>query len=280
MWDSVRKELKTIMGLIFTVEKKLSSPVNPEVHVGDSSDHGYGLMSTHAAPAHVKQELEHKEKWRFIISSEPPLARCEGGPYGAEDNSSDSEFIGSAAQAGVGTLTKYGKHMAGKLDDDENTPLFKSRRQRLLGPAVETPPTLLEVHPIPEVSARWTDPARWKLLACGPWRLVDEHINVKEARVALMGLRRLCRSVGNMQTTCLSLCDNLCSVLMFEKGRSGVHSLNNLCKKAAAYQIGCSIQWRLRHIRSEDNVADAPSRRWGPDVDRPFGPEDGQKFPG
>lgn len=268
MWDSVRKELKLILGLIFTVEKKLSSPVNREVHVGDSSDRGYGLMSTHASTKHVQQELEHKEKWRFIVSDEPSLSHGGGGPLEAECDGSGIEFNGSTAQAGVGSLTKYGKQLAERLEEEENTPLFKSKRDRLLGPVSKSLPTLLEVHPIPEVSSRWTDPTRWKLLSCGPWRLTDEHINVKEARVALMGLRRLCRSVSNMGTTCLSLCDNMCATLMFEKGRSGVHALNNLCKKAAAYQIGCSIQWRLRHIRSEDNVADEPSRRWGPDVSR------------
>ena len=38
-----------MMGLIFTVEKDLASPVNSEVHVDDSSDRGYGLMSTFAS---------------------------------------------------------------------------------------------------------------------------------------------------------------------------------------------------------------------------------------
>eukprot|EP00435_Cladocopium_sp_Y103_P061503 s490_g23.t1 len=269
MWNSVRKELKIVMGLIFTVEKNLSSPINPEVYIGDSSDRGYGLMNTIANTEHVKTELMVREKWRFIVSRDPLIVPTGGGPSCPEDSESDDdEFRGSIVGAGLGLKTEYGRQLADKLNDTEHTPLFRSKKKRLLGPTEEHPPTLLEVHPVPEVSSRWTDPTRWQLLTAGPWRDVEEHINVKEARVALMGLRRLCRSVNNMGTICLSLCDNLCSVLMFEKGRSGVHSLNNLCKRAAAYQIGCSLQWRLRHIRSEDNVADEPSRRWGPDVGR------------
>ena len=271
MWPAVRKELKVILGLIFTVEQNLSSPANPEVHVGDSSDRGYGLMSTIAEPQHVKSELRVREKWRFIVSTEPQFHCRAGGPEAAAEAVGDHDFRGSVAGAGVGPRTMYGKQLQARADSGPNLgPLWERRKQRLVGPTVESPPTLLEVHAIPEISSRWTNPTRWKLLASGAWRDVEEHINMKEARVALMSLRRLCRSVGNMGTTCLTLCDNLCSVLMFEKGRSGVFGLNNLCKRAAAYQIGCSIEWRLRHVRSEDNVADAPSRQWGPDVKRPL----------
>ena len=37
---------------------------------------------------------------------------------------------------------------------------------------------------------------------------------------------------------------------------------------AAAYQIACRIQWRLRHIATDRNAADTPSRQWGPDLER------------
>ena len=181
-----------------------------------------------------------------------------------------SPIKGSFAAAGVGARTEYGRQLQKKADGGSIFGTNSSRLERLKGPVEDSPSTLLEVHAIPEVSSRWTNPTRWKLLASGAWRDVEEDINVKEARVALMSLGRLGRSVANMGTPCLTLWDNLCSVLKFEKGRSGVFALNNLCKRAAAYQIGCSIEWRLRHVRSEDNVADAPSRRWGPDLERPL----------
>ena len=73
MWPAVRKELKIILGLIFTVGRNLSSPANPEVHAGDSSDRGYGLMSTFAESSHVEAELRVREKWRFIVSNEAVL---------------------------------------------------------------------------------------------------------------------------------------------------------------------------------------------------------------
>ena len=108
-------------------------------------------------------------------------------------------------------------------------------------------------------------PHRWTLLISAAWGRPEEHINVKEARVCLMSLRRICRTTGNLGSTALTLTDNLVRALVFERGRSSSQGFNRLCRRAAAYQIGCRIQWRLRHIPSEMNVSDGPSRRWGPD---------------
>jgi len=269
MWPAVRKELKIVLGLLFTVERNLSSRINSTVHVGDSSDRGFGLMATQAETTHVKRELRHQEKWRFLVSREPHFPSSGNGNPDSRllDGTSDS-FRGSAPDAGVGTRTRYGVELQQKLQDMEEPTIFPGRRRGDKDQVQQPPTTILQVHSIPEVSQRWSEATRWDLIASGPWERLDEHINVKEARVALMSLRRLSRSVSNMNSTCLTLCDNLVSVMMFEKGRSGVGALNTLCKRSAAYQIGSNIIWRLRHIRSENNVADGPSRQWGADVPR------------
>ena len=271
MWDSVRKELKLVLGLIFVVEKDLTSSINPCVHVGDSSDRGYGLMSMHADRETIRRELQHHEKWRFLVSREiSPTVLQNGGPQeqNSDDPQDDDVFLGSTPCAGVGTSTHYGVQLAEDLDKRENTTNFKQQKKRLFGPSTTTGSTMIQVHSIPEVSSQWADPTRWDLITSGPWKRVDEHINIKEARVALMSLRRMCRSVANMNSTCFTLCDNMCAVMMFEKGRSGVAGLNGLCRRAAAYQVGANVVWRLRHIKSEDNVADKPSRNWGSDLPR------------
>ena len=86
-------------------------------------------------------------------------------------------------------------------------------------------------------------------------------------RLRLMSLRRLCRTSRNCGTTALTLTDSLVSCLALEKGRSSSTGLNGICRRAAAYQIACRIQWRLRHT-THRNIADAPSRQWGPDLER------------
>ena len=213
-----------------------------------------------------------RERWRFLESNEPAVHPVVGTSATHLDSESDDDFTGCCAEAGAATKTKYGRKLLADLDDAEDTQQFKRRKKRLFGPPESTSTTMIEVHGIPPISERWSDPTRWTLISAAPWDDVQEHINVEEARVALMSLRRLCRSVRYLGTTCLTLCDNLCSVLMCEKGRSGVHALNTLCRRAAAYQISGNVQWRLRHVKSEDNVADKPSRQWGLTSSRPADP--------
>ncbi|CAK0791021.1 unnamed protein product [Prorocentrum cordatum] len=58
----------------------------------------------------------------------------------------------------------------------------------------------------------------------------------------------------------LSLCDNMSSVLAFEKGRATNFELLAQCRRAAAVCLGCEIRWRPRHVPGMHNVADHGSR--------------------
>ena len=127
---------------------------------------------------------------------------------------------------------------------------------------------MIEGPPIPAVHEAWDTKSRWSLVVAKPWEYPEEHINVKEARVCLMALRRLTRTVRNLNKVALCLSDNLVSVMCFEKGRSSSGKLNGLCRRAAAYVIGGKIQWRLRHMASERNPSDEPSR-WFQDRKHP-----------
>ena len=194
----------------------------------------------------MKAELRVREKRRLIVSNEAVLNPNGGGPPEVFEDVDDDVFKGSFAAAGVGARTEYGKQLQNKADGGSILGANSSRLQRLKGPVVEdSSSTLLEVHAIPEVSSRWTNPTRWELLASGAWRDVEEHINVKEARVALMSLRRLGRSVTNMGTTCLTLCDNLCSVLMFEKGEKWGFRLEQLVRESS-----CISNWMLHRVET------------------------------
>ena len=77
-----------------------------------------------------------------------------------------------------------------------------------------------------------------------------------------MSLRRVCRSGRWLGRRVLTLSDNPACVGAFEKGRSSrSHGLLALCQRSAAYQLACAIQWRLRYIETDRNVADEGSRR-------------------
>ena len=201
LWPSVRKEIRHCLGLIFLVEYDLSASTCGEVHVGDSSDYGYSLMVTEAEHLEVRQELKFRERWRFIESDEPDeVVHKPLDAWGEEEDKTDLQmyhYRGTKSHAGLGINTRYGQELGKKL--------------RLASAAVRTgvrkqsrgTRTLLHGPSIPDVSDKWSKEDRWNLIVAKPWDDPSEHINSKEARVALMGLRRLCRSVKNMGTTAL-----------------------------------------------------------------------------
>ena len=113
---------------------------------------------------------------------------------------------------------------------------------------------------IPAPSREVTHPMRWHTLFEKRWRWPTEHINPKEGRVSLIHLRRLARNKRCHGHKALYFGDNLVTLSSFDKGRAKAWSINALCRRSAAYQLGCGIRWRGRHIRSERNVADAGSQ--------------------
>ena len=113
---------------------------------------------------------------------------------------------------------------------------------------------------VPALADTWSDRKRWIPIMAQKWERPKEHINLKEGRASLRGLRRAARNHRSHGCRVLSIGDNLVSICAFEKGRSKVWGLNAVARRAAAYQIGCRISWRQRHISSERCVADAGSR--------------------
>ena len=85
-------------------------------------------------------------------------------------------------------------------------------------------------------------PDSWRLLFCGGW-VKAEAIHCKEARVALMGLRRAARNPRLHDSLLLSLGGNMAEILAVEKGRAKDWELNGLCRRACSFQVACNIQW-------------------------------------
>ena len=83
-------------------------------------------------------------------------------------------------------------------------------------------------------------PRRYRLVAARRWRWTQPHINLKEARVALMGLRRSLRSVKGTNRKTLTITDSLVSAGAFAKGRA-TGELNGLCRRACAYRLGGQV---------------------------------------
>ena len=247
VWQNVRKEMREVMGLIFLVERDLLAARSPLVHLGDSSMFGFSLMSTVATDAEIKRELEVKEKWGFIPGR---LSLAQPGLRGPVERS-------------AGLQTEYAGDLAKKVQETGPQRL-RQHQQQLFGPPKTVVPTVMEAVRHPPIHSGWHDPTRWTLIQAAPWRDQKEHINPKEARVCLMGLRRWSRSSNHLGKIVFTLSDNMVSVLSYEKGRSSSAPMNRLVRRACAYIVGGRLQWRLRHIRTEHNPADRPSRLFDP----------------
>ena len=194
-------------------------------------------------------------KWRWRCEVEPPA------PPIADNELGQCYVRGAQPGIALGPRTAFGRQLADQAgakssDSRRGHPASAKERAKQRGKTTD------ELEPgIPQVLGALCKRSRYKLVGQGKWRWQQEHINVKEGRVALMGLRRACRSVKNMGSRLICLSDNQACIGAFEKGRSSA-GLAPLCKRAAAYRLAGQIVWRLRYVESERNPSDEDSRKF------------------
>ena len=115
----------------------------------------------------------------------------------------------------------------------------------------------------PRLADSWLVPSRWHLVYQGTWRDL-EHNNILEARTAVNLLRHVARDPSRWGEKLLVFTDSLVTLGILTKGRSSVHVLNRLCRKAAAIVLSTGLKVYWRWVPSEVNYSDGPSR--GEDV--------------
>ncbi|CAK0861861.1 unnamed protein product, partial [Prorocentrum cordatum] len=259
VWPSVKSEIRCSMNLLFLMEADLGATYSDQVYCGDSSGRGYALHVTTAEPTELREAWRWRERWRY-----------RDVPTVTGHVSSGLDYVrGGTPGTATGPRTAFGQSLLSQAEaPEEASGLAPSpARSRAAKPARGRTQLHLDSG-IPALEDSWVARRRYKLVAADRWRWQDEHINLKEARVALMGLRRHCRSVKFMGTKLLSISDSQVTVGAFEKGRSSA-GLQALCRRAAAYRLGGQISWRLRYIETDRNPSDEDSRRW--DLKKPAG---------
>lgn len=284
---AVRQEVRLFASLCLLSEVAMDAPMHPLVHVGDSSTNGYALLYGRMPVAACVDAARWKERWRFIevenatevhhpsaswaetlgglspLGGPGPLA-ADGEPIPAPPGLDLPEpilpcfapaHVRPGQPTGEGRHTAYGKYLDSKPSRSSSSRKgFVYRRQKA-GKLVET------AIGIPPLAPMWEERHRWRTAFEGRWQFPQEHINVKEMRVCGMAMRRAVRSGGVVGTRMLFLTDNLTAACSLEKGRARSWALNGVCRRVAAYTLGCSIRARWRYIESERNVADEGSRR-------------------
>ncbi|CAK0797517.1 unnamed protein product [Prorocentrum cordatum] len=277
----VMREMRLVAGLVWLAEVDLAAPYVPRVYASDSADNGYGLMYKKASVEEMQSAFRWKEKWSFRqrlrgprvgLTSAADVAEMGGYKEADEaqlDHEVEPRFRSAEPNAGSAPAAAFGQWLQSKAEegsalDRPHRPRPRRLRRRPADPDDPDAECLGQVGPLaPPLPASWFDSEGFEQVAARRWRWPGEHINVKETRAAVMGLRHACCVRQSCGRRLVSLVDSMVCVGCLDKGRpSRSAALNAQCRRAAAYTIGCRVRWRLRYVNTKFNVADAPSRRF------------------
>ncbi|CAK0809711.1 unnamed protein product, partial [Prorocentrum cordatum] len=271
----VMREMRLVAGLVWLAEVDLAAPHVPRVYASDSADNGYGLMYKKATVEEMQSAFRWKEKWNFRQHLRGPRVGltsaadvAEMGVYREADETQPDHEVeprcrSAEPNAGSAPATAFGQWLQSKAEegsalDGPRRPRPRRLRRRPADPDDPDAECLGQVGPLaPPLPASWFDSEGFELVAARRWRWPGEHINVKETRAAVMGLRHACCVRQNCGRRLVSLVDSMVCVGCLDKRRSSRSAaLNAQCRRAAAYAIGCRVRWRLRYVNTKFNVAD------------------------
>lgn len=173
------------------------------VKVGDASSSGYAMMASEPPVDLVKQAFIIHERWRFF-----PMPAELKDLVGKGDSDGFVQVLGKMLQADdvvvgqtgkdyygpAGLNTKYAQFVFDAVQKGSllATNAIKSqlRAKKSSRADIEIPAL---VQPFDDY---FSEPKNFHLLWCRRWRNLDEHISLKEAKVALSSLRRSSRVAG------------------------------------------------------------------------------------
>ena len=265
LWPAVRAEIQNACDLIWFARVDLGAGYISHVDMGDSADKGYALMSRSASTSLIRAACCFREKWRYVslpdslkeLVEKVGVSREDVYDFGRLESTMRSTWSG-ATLSGVGLGTQYSQWLQEALQEGswlKTSPLMSQyRAKRSMRVDVDCPAL------VPPLDPELLSEGTFKLLWAKRWKNPEEHIGMKEGRVALSSLKRSARVLSLCGKRKLTICDNLPVVIFFEKGRSSRPGPNRLCRISAAIQAGLGIRWRLRHVETKRNLADTPSR--------------------
>lgn len=235
------EELRTIRGLLMVSSVlDLGAPYLEGAMCGDASMKGCSLSYSSASLDEVEDACRLRERWRFkVLHHDSDDVVDEGGRVKEQ-----YAWVGFGADVAAAAGWELGD-----IARKDGRPLPRRDRKT----------ELVEAHSIQELPASWSEPTRWKRVVRGAWERAGVIHNL-EGRVAVMGLRRICRAAGSHGRRFLTLTDNMAVAMSLDPGRARDYGLNVLAARAASYQLGCNVNWTIRYIRSEANATDFDSR--------------------
>ena len=238
---ALRSELRVFAAILPLVFHDPCRRMSPLAFCSDASGAGYALHVSTLGGEVVADIARWRERWRFRDEDEPT--------YVAPDPSPD--FVGRSAEDHdiCPVFADWVASQGGRRGPRSRAPLPRSMPPRLREVPAAVPPLPDDI----------LDVARWRRVAVGAWR-DPAAIHLKEARIALLGLRIACRTPAMADAELLSLGDNMGEVLSHDRGRARDRGLNAVCRRSAAHRLALNLCWNRRYVETGRNPSDADSR--------------------
>ena len=228
-------ELRVIRGLVPIIEGDLGRDSCMVAFCSDSSTHGYPLHETRCHASEMLDITVWRERWRFVIDH--PAIDC----WVADGLRGRLADVPDMAPRFEAWFEKEMRDLDILLPDPEPPPRC---------PADARPPPRVRqevVGLVPQLPTGWVQPERWHRVVAGAWRR-PEAIHNKEARAALLGLRRATQQPRNYGRSLLSLGDNLSEIMAFDRGRARSYTVVWASRSPRASR-GDVATWRRSAIR-------------------------------
>ena len=249
LWPSVRREMLVAAGLMPLLVAHLDLPWSPFVHTTDACMSGWGSCKGWVGAEVAKNHGQWSERWRFRrLTPEEWCPRRRALPDPSlHDLYTDPRTLGDQSVV-------Y-QHYFGIEDAD-------------LQEGAEPSPSHLDwrMHEgFPEVGdvSSWG----WRVTSSGKFHFA-ESIGVKEARAVVYDLESQLRDPKQHRFKHLRLIDNFGDSLCLARGRASDYALLQLCRRYGALLLATGAIVSLRWVPSENNPADAPSRRYEDEAPR------------
>ena len=112
---------------------------------------------------------------------------------------------------------------------------------------------------VPPLLPHWDDKSKWRELFRWKWS-TEEHINLLEMRCGLAAARHAGRSSKSWGKRILLFTDSMVTLGAFAKGRSSSPSVLHLCRRMASVLLSSGMKCYWRHVETDRNHMDGPSR--------------------
>ena len=228
LWPSVRFELAMLLFLAPLLRADLSVPFHSQLLATDASELGGGVVSTPLQPQLLNRIWPLSARQFQAINSE---AECWAIPH-------------LPSLASFGPMAVLGAARGAQ-----------AVRQAVYQPAL----SYLPAANVPPAFAAVLQRCPWATLISHRWRWA-EHVNVLEARAALLAVRRLLSSPLSSSSTLVCLLDSTAVFYALRKGRSSSRLLTPPLNAIAALLLAANASILPAWVSTTWNPADKPSR--------------------